>query len=99
MMPPSQSNALVPKRAKTVINLKAKAAERETREKLSGYEKDLERMKRDLKREETEENRLKRERDDMAKKLRRKKDDGTSGGRVGKEDLGLRWEFGRIFLG
>ena len=73
----SQSNALVPKRAKTVINLKAKAVERESREKLSGFEKELQKMKRDLKREETEENRLKRERDEVTKKLRRKKDDGT----------------------
>ena len=71
---------MVPKRTKTttgtVINLKQKSAERQKKEEIADAKKEIDRVKRELKREEAAEGRLRRDRDDIARKLRRKKDDG-----------------------
>ena len=72
------SNILVPKRAKTsnIINLKAKSEERAKKDKLESLERDLDKAKRELKREESSESRLRHDKDDVLKSLRRKKDEG-----------------------
>ena len=62
-----------------MINLKQKSAERQKKEEIADAKKETDRVKRELKREEAAESRLRRDRDDISRKLRRKKDDGKLG--------------------